>query len=146
MDEFYKKAKNRSFLNKIARENKVDVILYSKFLKSKLKKVIRTRENPAKIGYQIYIYEAQNGAKQFASVTLEVNDLFTNPDYDPDEFSVILEKKYIELVQKIFGYMQIVGTAYKDDKSSKKNFSGSGANNAKTSKNKEETPEDDGGW
>jgi hypothetical protein len=111
IDQFYENM-SRKNLAKIAKDNKVDIILYSMFFKTKLRRAIKTKENPAKLIYVIYAYDAQSSATKTKYIKFTVKDLLTDPLYDPIELQELFTKNYISIFQVILGHMSMIGSAY----------------------------------
>lgn len=128
IEEFYANNSIR-FLKKIAKENKVDIILYSSFNKTKLKRIIRNQENPSTLVYRVFAYDVQSGSKKSEYIKIEVTDLFTTPDYDPVELQALLIEKYLKIFQDLLGHMQVIGSSYSSDESAQSN-SQSSTNNS----------------
>lgn len=142
IEKFYAK-KSIRFLKKIAKENQVDIILSSNFNKTKLKRMLKTRENPSLLVYRVFAYDVQSGSKKSEYIKIKITDLFSSPDYDPDELQALLIEKYIKIFQELLGHMKIIGSSYSQE--SKKGSSPSSDEHTKSSEASSETQESDGG-
>jgi len=111
IDQFYENMSRRN-LAKIAKDNKVDIILYSMFFKTKLRKAIKMKENPAELIYVIYAYDAQSSATKTKYIKFKVTDLLNSPMYDPIELQELFTKNYIAIFKVILGHMSTIGSAY----------------------------------
>jgi len=114
ISEFYRH-QSRRFLNKVAQENKVDILLFSKFNRTKLRRIFRKKPNPAVLAYNIFAYDVQTGAKSSKYVYIKVTDLFSAADYDADQFTTHLIEKYLVMFDRLLGHMKMVGSSYSQD-------------------------------
>jgi len=129
IEEFYKN-KSLQFLKNTAKENHVDILLYSKFRKRTLNKIFKHRKSISKIGYTVFAYDSQSSARNFNNMTIDIKDLFDSPDYDPDQLQSLFIKNYIELLKDILGSLQRVGGQYSNSSSSSSSSSSSNSSSS----------------
>ncbi|SFV58713.1 hypothetical protein MNB_SM-7-1378 [hydrothermal vent metagenome] len=111
IENFYRN-KSLEFLHNIAKDNRVDIILYSSFNKTKLKRLLRKRSHISTLVYRVFAFDDQSGARRSKYIKIKVEDLFSSPDYDPDRLQAQLIKNYIEIFQELLGHMKIIGSSY----------------------------------
>jgi hypothetical protein len=115
--DFYE-SRSRAFMLDVAKKNKVDVILFSRFKNSTFKRVLKLKKEKnqedklTKLMYQIFVYDAQSGATKQKMFEVEVEDLFFAPDYDGPTLQAKFEDNYIAVFSQVFKSMQNVGSAY----------------------------------
>ena len=120
IEQFYKKNSIR-FLKKIAKNNHVDILLYSSFNKTKLKRILKKKSSSSTLVYRIFAYDVQSGSKKSEYIKIEITDLFTSPDYDPENLQALFVKNYIKIFQELLGHMKIIGSSYTQESASSKN-------------------------
>jgi len=115
--EFYKKNSTR-FLKNIAKSNHVDILLYSSFNKTKLKRILNKKSSKSTLVYRIFAYDVQSNSKKSEYIMIEINDLFDSPDYDPIELQALFIENYIKIFQELLRHMKIIGSSYTETKNS----------------------------
>jgi hypothetical protein len=120
IEKFYKKNSIR-FLKKIAEANHVDILLYSSFNKTKLKRILKQKSSSSTLVYRIFAYDVQSGSKKSEYIKIKITDLFDSPDYDPEQLQSLFIENYIKIFQELLGHMKIIGSSYTEESASSKN-------------------------
>jgi len=120
IEKFYKK-NSIKFLKRIAKNNHVDILLYSSFNKTKLKRILKKKSSSSTLVYRIFAYDVQSGSKKSEYIKIEITDLFTSPDYDPEHLQALFVKNYITIFQELLGHMKVIGSSYTQESASSKN-------------------------
>lgn len=145
IEKFYDK-KSIRFLKRVAKENHVDIILYSNFNKTKLKRMIKKKQNPSLLVYRVFAYDAQSGTKANKYIKIKITDLFSSPDYDPDHLQALFIEKYIDIFQELLGHMRVIGSSYTKE-SAKESVEDTSSSSSSTSSEPAAAPttDNDGG-
>ena len=120
IEKFYKK-NSIKFLKRIAKNNHVDILLYSSFNRTKLKRILKKKSSSSTLVYRIFAYDVQSGSKKSEYIKIEITDLFTSPDYDPEHLQALFVKNYITIFQELLGHMKVIGSSYTQESASSKN-------------------------
>jgi len=141
IEKFYKKNSIR-FLKKIAKQNHVDILLYSSFNKTKLKRILKKQPAKSTLVYRIFAYDVQTGSKKSEYIKIEILDLFDSPDYDPEQLQALFIENYIKIFQELLGHMKIIGSSYTESSAS----SGSEVVPTSDEDSSDDTNSDNGDW
>lgn len=120
IEKFYKK-NSIKFLKRIAKANHVDILLYSSFNKTKLKRILKKKSSSSTLVYRIFAYDVQSGSKKSEYIKIKITDLFDSPDYDPEQLQSLFVENYITIFQELLGHMKIIGSSYTEESASSKN-------------------------
>lgn len=115
IEDFYRHLSRRK-LAKVAEQNRVDFILYSRFDKSNIRRILVKKPKKATVILKIFVYNAQNSATSNRYVKVNVEDIFTAPDYDRDAFQDQIVAKYEEAFNEMLGSLEITGSGYTEEK------------------------------
>jgi len=140
IEKFYKKNSIR-FLKRIAKANHIDILLYSSFNKTKLKRILKKKASSSTLVYRIFAYDVQSGSKKSEYIKIEITDLFDSPDYDPEQLQSLFVENYIKIFQELLGHMKIIGSSYTEKSASSKNETV-----PTTDETSEEENNDNGDW
>jgi len=143
IEKFYKKNSIR-FLKNIAEANHVDILLYSSFNKTKLKRILKKKAATSTLVYRIFAYDVQSGSKKSEYIKIDITDLFDSPDYDPEQLQSLFVENYIKIFQELLGHMKIIGSQYTQESASSKNETVVGSIPSKPTT--EESDNDSGNW
>jgi hypothetical protein len=119
IEKFYRKNSIR-FLKKIAEANHIDILLYSSFNKTKLKRILKKKASSTLV-YRIFAYDVQSGSKKSKYIKIDITDLFDSPDYDPEQLQSLFVENYIKIFQELLGHMKIIGSQYTEESASSEN-------------------------
>ena len=111
VEDFYQDLALRK-LEDVAQKNKVDFVLYSRFDRSNLRRILRNKPRKADVILRIFAYNAQSSAKSSKYVKVSVDDILSAPDYDREAFQDQVIKKYEEIFEEMLGQLQVTGSGY----------------------------------
>ncbi len=145
IEKFYKKNSIR-FLKRIAEANHVDILLYSSFNKTKLKRILKKKSSTSVLVYRIFAYDVQSSSKKSEYIKIKITDLFDSPDYDPEQLQSLFVENYIKIFQELLGHMKIIGSSYTEESASSKNEVVEDSKESNEERSNKEENNDNGDW